>query len=312
MSKIIQAKARDPQSLQYNAWAPIDGISVVVPATAQASTAIQAIKPLGLNYKITHISYTMSNFYTLPPAAPTGGHFAAGKLALNFVSGVAAYEGTAAASSYAYITLGGTFATNDTITVTIANIPYTSIVSARGTSLQLIGQAIASGLNGLPAFNALYRANSLGAEVVFQTLAYSTATPTFTTSVKTTLSGTSTASGATMVAGVAGALPPVPQTDTTSLGIVPSLTAATGSALFPVDIILPLFNASQADLGGTIYCLENFDANWPTLAEMTLRITADGTVAGGLNVMIWGVPNDIHPMQPEESNSAFKLAQLLI
>jgi hypothetical protein len=312
-----------PDSLQYNAWAPIRVTPIIVPAAAQTTAAVQSINPLGLNYKITHISYTMSNFYSATyGAVPTGGHFAAGKMALNISSGVGAYEGAGAASSYAYFTLGGTFATNDKITVTILGIAYTFTVSARDSSLQLVGQAFASNMNSqtldtvtpyiYPGFNTLYRANSLGAEVVIQTLAYSTATPSITVST-TSVAGTITlGSGATMVAGVAGALPGVPQTDTTPIGIVPSLVAAAGSAVFPVDIVLPLFNASQADLGGTIYALENNDANWPTLAELTLRFSADGVVAGGLNVIVWGVPNDIHPEQSGESASPFKLSQLIL
>jgi hypothetical protein len=322
MSKLIQAKNRMPDSLQYNAWEALDGISLIVPASAQTSAAVQAIKPLGLNYKITHISYVMSNFYSATYAAvPTGGHFAAGKMSLNIASGIGAYEGAGAASSYAYLTLGGTFLVNDKITITILGIAYTFTVGGRDTTLQLIGQALASNLNSqiidtvtpyvYPGFNTLYRANSLGAEVVIQTLAYSTATPSFSVST-TSVAGTVTASGATMVAGVAGALPGVPQTDTTPIGIVPSLVAAAGTAVFPVNIVLPLFAAGQADVCGTIYALENFDANWPTLAEMTLRFTTDGTVAGGLNLVIWGVPNDIHPDQTGESASAFKLAQLVL
>ena len=322
MSKLIQAKNRMPDSLQYNAWAPLSFQPVIVPAGVQTSAAIQANKPLGLNYKITHISYVMSNFYTLPPAAPTGAHFAAGKMTLNLASGIGAYEGAGAASSYAYFTLGGTFLTNDKITVTILGIAYTFTVSGRDSSLQLVGQAFASSMNSqtldtvtpyiYPGFNTLYRANSLGAEVVIQTLAYSTATPSITVST-TSVAGTVTlGSGATMVAGVAGALPGVPQTDTTPIGIVPSSVAAAGTAVFPVNIVLPLFAAGQADLVGTIYALENFDANWPTLAEMTLRMTTDAVVAGGLSVTIWGVPNDIHPDQTAESASAFKLAQLVL
>jgi len=257
----------------------------------------------------------------VPFGVPSGNNFAAGKLALNIVNGVGAYEGAGAASSYAYLTLGGTFVTGDKITVSILGIPYVYTVSARGVSLQYIGQALTTSFNRqtlnstaagiFPGFNTLYRANSLGAEVVIQTLAYSTATPSFTVSTNS-VAGTVTASGATMVAGVAGALPGVPASDTTSIGIVPSQVGAVGTALFPVDIVLPLFNASQADLGGTIYAIENFDVNWPTLAEMTLRITADGVVAGGLNVILWGVPNDISPMMPEEANTAFHLSQIIL
>jgi len=148
-----------------------------------------------------------------------------------------------------------------------------------------------------PAFSTLYRANSLGAEIVIQTIAYDTATPTFSVST-TSIAGTVVASGANMVTGVAGAKPVSPPLDTTNQGITPSLTATLGNALFPEDIILPLFNVSQADLVGEVYALENFDAFWPTGTELTLRITADGTVAGGLNVILWGVPMDLHYYLP--------------
>jgi hypothetical protein len=317
--KLIQSKSRMPESLQYNAWAPLSfqPIQVNSPSGVRASTLIQGIKPLGLNYKITHISYVMSDWVNA--GLPTSGTFAAGKLAMNIVSGVGAYEGAGAASSYAYITLSGTFAANDKITITIAGVPYVYTVNARvAGSLQTVAAGLTDFLNrqslngNFFGFNTLYRANSLGAEIVIQTLAYSTATPTFTVAVMTSATGAAVASGATMIAGIAGALPVAPVSDTTNLGIVPSQVAAVGTALFPVDIVLPLFAGSQADVVGTVYALENFDANWPTLAEMTLRFTADGVVAGGLEVILWGVPNDVHPMQPEEAATAFHLSQIVL
>lgn len=314
MSKLIQAKARMPEALQYNAWAPLKFDSFTHTAGASTSTAVRVMVPLGLNYKITHLSYILSDFSA---AAPGGGLFADGKMALNVVSGVGAYEGAGAASSYGAIALTGNFAVNDKITVNLAGVPYSYTVSGRSVvNTFTIASSMAESLNRNTAFNALYRANSLGLEIVVQTLAYSTAVPAFSVTVVTTNSGSATAGS--MVAGVAGALPAVPVSDTTGIGIVPSQTAAVGSALFPVDIVLPYFTlgsvgaTTQANLTGTIYCLENFDANWPTLANLTLRLTTDGAVAGNLLVTLWGVPNDIHPMQPEESATAFHLSSFIL
>lgn len=312
--KQIQAKARMPEALQYNAWAPLKFDSFTHSAGASTSTAVRVMVPLGLNYKITHLSYILSNFSF---AAPTGGLFAPGKMALNVVSGFAAYEGAGAASSYGYLGLTGNFAINDKITVTIAGVPYSYTVNGRTVvNTFAVASAVAESLNRNTSFNALYRANSMGLEIVIQTLAYSVATPTFSAAVVTSNSGAiSSTSGATMVAGVAGALPVVPVSDTTSIGIVPSQTAAVGSALFPVDIVLPLFSVTGqtgADVVGTIYALENFDSNWPNLAQLTLRITTDGAVAGNLTVILWGVPNDIHPMQPEEAATAFHLSSFIL
>lgn len=313
--KLIQSKSRMPESLQYNAWAPMKFDPFVV-AAAETAIQVRSIVPLGLNYKITHISYVVSDFGT---TFPSGGAFAAGKLAMNIVSGVGVYEGAGAASSYAYITLSGAFAANDKITITVAGVPYVYTVNARvAGSLQSVAADLTDFLNrqslngNFFGFNTLYRANSLGAEIVIQTLAYSTATPTFTVAVVTSATGAAVASGVTMIAGVAGALPVAPVSDTTNLGIVPSQVAAVGTALFPVDLVLPLFAAGQADVVGTVYALENFDANWPTLAEMTLRVVSDGTVGGNLNVILWGVPNDVHPMQPEEAATAFHLSQIVL
>lgn len=299
MSIQIRAKECNPQVLLYGAWAPISLSTVTVPATAQTSTAIQAIKPLGLNYKITHISYVMSNFEVIPPAVPTGGHFVAGKLGLNIVSGVAAYEGAGAASSYAYVTLAGVYNPGDVVAVVIAGVSYKGPVASTRNAVNLttFASAMASSLNSNPAFSLLYRANSLGAEFVIQTKAYSVATPTFSVSTTST-TGTATASGANMVAGVAGALPVLPVLDTTNQGITPSLTAVPGNAMFPVDIVLPLFNTSQADVVGEVFAIESYDAFWPMGTGLTLRLTADGVVAGGLSVTLWGVPEDLHYYLP--------------
>jgi hypothetical protein len=309
MSIQIRAKECNPQALLYGAWDSLQFQPMIVPAAAQTSDVVQGIIPLGLNFKITHISYVMSNWEVVPPAAPTGGHFVAGKLALNVVSGVAAYEGAGAASSYAYLTLGGTFLVGDKITITIAGVPYVYTVSGRAAvDLTHVGAHLAESLNlqammGVnPAFNTLYRANSLGVEVVIQTLVYSAATPAFAVSTNS-VAGTVLASGAAMVAGVAGAVPESPPLDTTNQGITPSLTADPGDALFPVDIVLPLFAAGQDDVVGEVYALESFDAFWPTGTELTLRITADGVVAGGLNVILWGVPYDLHYYLPGSSST---------
>jgi hypothetical protein len=248
-----------------------------------------------------------------PYGLPTGGNFAPGVMGFNIVMGPGSYEGAGASSSYAYATVGGVFqggpfpTPGDIINIVIAGVTYRVIMNSRFTpNLTLVAQGIVLELSQNAAFTKLYKVNSLGAEFVVQTLAYSTETPSFSVNTNSAF-GTVTASGAAMVAGVAGNLPTQPVSDTTYYPGPPSLTAVQLNALFPVDIILPLFNASQADLAGCVYAIENFDAIWPTDAELTLRITTDGVVAGGLNVILWGVPVDNHRFLPATLPMGFQI-----
>lgn len=293
--KMIRSKSRIPSSLQYNAWTPIHFPAVTLSAS-EASSTIAARIPLGLNFKITHIGYVLSG-------SP------AGTLALNVVEGSGVYEGTGAAASYATLTLGGTFAAGDTIVYVIGGVSTTYTVSARNAgNNQAIAAAMATSFNRTNALNVSYRLSSLGAILVVQTLAYSTATPTFTASV-VSAAGTATASGATFTAGVAGTLPVAPASDSTLAGVVPSVVAASLTALFPVDMFIPTSLAEQV---GTIYALENFDAIFPTCSELTLRVVTNGAGAGTLQVTLYGVPVDRSPMQPEEANSYFHLSQTIL
>ena len=311
MTQTLRGKDRSPNSIRYDAWATFPIVLNSATTATFASTAVQGVVPLGLNTKITHVSYSLS-----------GTSFAAGKIALNIVNGSAAYESAGGASSYGYVTLSGTFSAGkpasntpfplpygDTITVTIGGLSYTKTVNGRDAgNNQLIAADLASGFNNNTTVNGLYRANSAGSQIVFQTLAYGATTPTFSVTVSSA-AGTATASGATFVAGVAGTNPVLGISDQLPLGQSPSATAALGNALFPANIVLPEFTAGQANQPGIIYALESQDVIWGPTTQLTARITTDGTVAGVLTVTLYGKPVDNHPTAPQSNNSSFRLTQ---
>lgn len=295
---VIRSKRRRPSSLGYNSW-------VSLPFSLQSAAGIVTPSAyyvtLPLNFKI------MALTYCLDVVTP-------GTLFVNMISGtnVAGYEGTGAQSSYGYLNLGGTFVAGDVITVTVAGVSYSVTLNARTVkSLQVTANALTSGLNNNLAFSALYRANSCSSEVVIQTLSYSTATPTFAVST-TSAAGTVTASGANMVAGVAGALPTTPVADQTQLGIVPSGTAVANNALFPVDILIPAFASGGNQIGGVIYATENFDAIWPAGSIITAIGNQPGSGSFHGDFAVWGVPVDNHPMMPEEANTGFKVSPFIL
>lgn len=291
--KQIRSKSRLPQSLQYNAWAPVQYARI-----ASNTTPSIVSQPLGLNTKIIAVPYFLE---------VTG----AGLQFLNFVSGASTtgLGGSGGRSSYGFVDLGSTFAAGDTIGFSIAGVVYSTTVNARNTgSNAKVAAGVVTSLSYNTAFNALYRANSLGGEIVIQTLAYATATPAFSVAVVTSASGTATANGANFVAGVAGTLPSQPVSDQTNNGIVPSGTAIVGNTLFPVDIILPGFTTANNKLTGVIYCYENFDAIWPAVSTLSLVVgnPTSGTFATTATLM--STPMDNHPMQPEEAASVFRLS----
>ncbi len=295
-TKVIQAKSRMPSTLQYNSWVAMAFESATLTAS-ETSTAVVARFPLGLNTKITHISYVVSG----TPA---------GNLALNIVSNSGSYEGAGAASSKVTLTLGGTYVAGDTITYVIGGVSTTFMVTSRNAgNLQLTAASIASAFNRISPLNVTYRASSLGRVVVFQTLLYGTTTPTFTAS-KVSTSGTVATSGGTFTAGVAGANPAAPVGDSTKIGLVPSPTAAPLTALFPCNIEIPL--VGESEVTGTIYAVENFDAIFPSVSELTLRLVTDGSGAGTIKVVMYGVPVDNHPQQPAEAASYFHLNQTIL
>lgn len=295
---VVNAKDRSPKSLRYNCWMMLPFLKSGQPAI---STSTGAYLGLGLNMKFTHVVYTV-----LPAYTPGG----AG--ALNVASGYVADSDIPGApqSSFAWAKIASTFSLNDSITITVAGQPYTYQINSRSVgSLQKVMAGVAAMLNANAVFSASYLANSLGAELVVQTLAYSTATPAFAASVSSA-TGTISVSGATMTAGVAATLPTQPPPDQTAIGFVPSATAVAGNRLFPCDVVLPLFTAGHDGETGTIYARKNFDAIWPAASTMTAYLT-NGADGATISTLLCGVPVDNAPTRPQDSNGIFVPSQFL-
>lgn len=301
---ILRAKDRTPSVVRYNSFFAVPFSTGTASGLVSGATSYA---PLGLNAKFTHVAYTVMPGYTV------------GSGNLNVASGYLATGSIPTGkSSYGWLKLAGTYALNDSVTVTLAGISYPHSVTVRNVgSLQQLAASIAGAINGNQAASKLYVANSLGAEVVIQTLVYSTATPTFAVAVSST-SGTVTTSGANMIAGVAGTLPTQPPADSTgtpnpSTGLiqVPSIAAAAGNCLFPVDMILPLFTTGHAGETGTIYARKNYDAIFPgpsTLSAYTVAGAGSATVA----LAAYGVPVDNNPTKPQDSNGIFVPSQFIL
>lgn len=290
MSKQISSKSRTPKSLCYNSWFPFQ-----FPALAPGNPT-QYVS-LGLNHKFTHLAYTID-----PPGFTAGMNES-----INIVSGipVAPSHNT----SYGWVDLGGTFAAGDTITVTVAGTSYVFKVSARDNTLQKVAAALVSFLMRNLVFSASFIANSLGLEFVIQPLVYNAVTYPYSVLV-VSAAGTATAGGANMVAGTGVfASPSQPITDQTQNGIIPSPTAVTDNALFPVDIILPTFAAGQAGKSGVVYAYRNYDAIFPSASAVSLTQSTTSEGGGGGAFTLYSVPMDNHPMQPEEANTSFHLSQ---
>jgi hypothetical protein len=299
---IIKSKRRRPESLGYNSWAPIivESPGNLTGVTNSSVIQIESI-PLGLNYKVTHISYVLTNGLT-----------STGDLKINIVSGAGSYEGLAAVSPSARLTLGGTFVPGDKIVVTIGGAQISHTFTTRtAPNLTLMAASLANSLNYDPLFNTTYIANSLGPVVVYQQIAYTTATPTFAASTNS-VAGTVTVSSATLVGGVAGTNPTQPILDQTQIGIVPSGTVVTGDALFPADIVLATTVGIPQNQVGLIYAVKNFDAIWPAGSLMTLRAEGIAPPAGTIHVIVWGVPVDLHIGMPAEANQGFRISQFVL
>jgi hypothetical protein len=122
-------------------------------------------------------------------------------------------------------------------------------------------------------------------------------------------------SSAVMQAGTGGANPNTqPILDQQDIGIVPSATAVVGNALFPVDIILPTFNATQAYLSGSVYAIHNHDAIFPSNLAVALTFVANDTVndTAAYVVSLYGIPVDLHPQQSPEGATFLKMNQFIL
>ncbi len=308
----IKAKNRNPNGLGYNSWSAIP-LGVDVPS------------PLGLNSKFTHLTYTLTGALTVGLAN-----------IVNVVSGNIATN-PAVNTSYGFADFAGTFVPGETITLTIGTevpfsynqlLPFVYTVTSRDLTLEQLVADFVSFLNYNDRFNGTdvvpfapseffggaYIANSLGSEMVFQPLSYTIVTTPYTITTNSHL-GTVTAGGADMVAGTGGPNPvTVPILDQTDGNppMVPSATAIAGNGLFPVDIILPTFNASQALLTGSVYAYRNHDAIFPANSAITLTNSSSSAVPDAFVAVLYGTPVDNHPQMPAESAHHFKFDQFTL
>jgi len=321
----IQAKNRNPKGLGYNSWTPISYLTPVGPGGGPFPAS------LGLNMKFTHLSYSL---ISAPAVGLTG--------VVNLVSGYTAADSVAPPAlntSYGWADFAGVFAAGETITLTIGTeipysynqlLPFVYTVTTRDLTLEEVVADFTTFLNYNPLFNGsmvapyapseffggAYIANSLGTEMVFQPLTYDAVTPlyTFTTN---SLHGTVTAGGAAMVAGTGGPNPnTVPILDQTDGNppMVPSAVAIPGDALFPVDIIIPTFNASQAFISGSIYATAYHDAIFAANSAVTLTFVFNGGTSptASFVVTVYGTPVDNHPQQPAEGLTYLKMNQFIL
>jgi hypothetical protein len=101
-------------------------------------------------------------------------------------------------------------------------------------------------------------------------------------------------SGATLAGGTnatAGVPPVLPTTDTTPVGIVPTVTATPGQALFAADVTMVDTDELVQNFYPTV-----FDAVWPAGSQLTLRTAAGAT--GNLDVIVWAKPVDVNFTSP--------------
>ena len=286
--QVTNGRNRSNASIRYNCLTALRFPTVTL-AASQASTVVQARLPLGVNFKVMSVSAVLS------------GSLAGSQLAINIVSG-AGLTGNTGSAPWGYVTIGGTYAIGDTITISLAGVPFTYTVNANNVNSDYaIAQQIAAAINLAQPFASQVFASGQGTLVVLALVAYNTTTPTLTASVNSA-AGTAVASGATLTSGAAGTLPGQPVIDN-PLQTAPFNVAATGTTLFPIDAPLFLVTDVPTVLYPTLN--NNFDAIWPSFSELTLRTKTGTLVTGNLEVILWGVPYDVNPFMPQAATQAF-------
>ena len=286
--QVTNGRNRSNASIRYNCLTPLSFPTVAL-AASQASTVIQARRALGANFKIMAVSYVLS------------GSLTGTNLAVNVVSGVGAYE-TAGASPTDFAVIGGTYAINDTISITLGTATYTYIVNSESyTSNAVIAQRMAAAINRIQPFAVQVLATVQGVGLLISLVAYSTATTSFSVS-KVSASGTVTANAATLTGGASGTLPAQPVIDS-PLQTAPFNIAAANTALFPINVPINI----TADVPSVLYPVinNNFDAIWPSYSTLTLRTVTGTGIAGNLDVTLWGVPYDVNPFAPQDRVQSF-------
>lgn len=191
---VTLGKDKSVSSVGYNKLMAIPFASVSANSNATTAVPVRRI-PLGLNLKIMAVSYAGSQATT------------SGTAAINIVLGGAVYEGVGSAP-FATLTLGGTYAINDTITVVVGGISFSFQVTSRTAGNNpLIAASIASAINKQQPFAVQYFCSYQGPILILTLVAYGTAgnSTTFTASRVTTASGTVTASGSTLAGGTGSA-----------------------------------------------------------------------------------------------------------
>lgn len=308
--KNFKAKGRHPNYIGYNNWMALPFQPVALAAN-MVTSAVSAVLPLGLHMKFTHLSVFLDQSGTTPVTEA---------VRVNVVSGMGAYEtGT---PSYGGFLLGGTFAAQtgvlygETVTLTIGGLVFVYPVTTRVTgSLTAMAADIADYLNtrastlpnmGGTLFGSLYRAAAYGPYVSFSPLLATAQTTAYTVATNSA-AGTVTAQAGTLVAGAAGSAPVPATSDTTYIGLVPSTVASAGQALFAVDQTI-LTDAAQVSTIGNFYALDTYDSVFSSRSVITLRVATGTIEAGILRAVLYGMPQDIRPMEPQESNGVFRPA----
>jgi hypothetical protein len=295
--QVIRAKARRPSALGYNSWMALDFGNIAVGAN-QAASAIQSRIPLGLNMKIVAVSL-------VPDSA------AAGTLSFNIASGAGLYEtpATEATPASATITFTGTFNGGAIFNFFVngnnisGNQIYSySVGSGPYNGDQMAAAVFASAPPG-PSYGVVM---SLSGNVITVT---STTPGTAGNSVVISdatsggAGGTYTLSGATLSGGTNSgpAVPPVlPPTDSTYSGIVPSVTATAGDALFATDQVVTMTPEMVQTFFPTV-----FDAIWPSGSELTLRFVSNGSAAGHVKVIAYTTPYDLYSYRTQNTSTLF-------
>jgi hypothetical protein len=301
--KVIRAKARRPSALGYNSLIAIPFDTVNMAGASNVNAA--AIIPLGLNVKIQAVSLGYS-------AAGAGSN-----VTMNIVSGVGAYEtGGTAASNVLWIT-GSDDGAARTYTVTIGGnaVVYSAAMNASTVTI-MTGIAAAITANG-PAsalVTAVY-SNVNGHDLVTITdktpgtagNAVTVTTATTSTGYILYVSPTQLFSSPypladTLHGGANGVAPVLAPGDNTYLGVAPITVAATGNVLFAADqVMTPVANGVQV-----FYAVDGFDSAFGSDTLLTLRLNdAGGNAAGTVKAILWCVPIDRFPYNPQDTSSLF-------
>jgi len=293
--RVLQSKSnRQTETVRFGVASQLSFETVTLSAS-EVSTSIAARIPLPFACKI------------LAAAAVLGGS-PAGTASFNIVSGAVAYEGSLQARGTILVTGSGNVTGTDVVTATVAGTPVTTAALTSNFSALGAAQSLAKAINAngtISAIGAAYAFGLLNGAAVVQ---FFDNTPGTGGNAVTIAAGPSPSPGhlgavattPTLTGGTAsGSTPVLPPTDTTKTGQVPSNTALSGNALFAADQAL-LMAADQVQMFYPPQSTAAFDAIFPKASELTLRLVTNGSAAGTLKIVLFVVPTDQMPGQPQQ------------